>query len=186
MMNKPCVGASKGYDVVAMLGSGKAMSEKIGRSEFLKAVALTAVAAGALTLSPVGVARAQEKAASKNEWEAALGKVKDLNEKAPVLVKAQFKDADGNLMEEEKVFVRWDKINKNTGRWVVLSAFCTHLKCVLEYSADDDAFLCPCHGSQFDLEGTALKRPAKSPLPDYSDLVEERDGQLILKREATK
>jgi Rieske Fe-S protein len=156
------------------------MSDKIGRCEFLKAAALTAVAASAFTFNPLAAARAEEDAA----WEAVLGKVKDLNEKAPTLVKAQFKDADGNVMEEEKVFVRWDQINKNAGRWIVLSAFCTHLKCVVEYDAEVSGFNCPCHGSQYDLEGVVLKRPAKHPLPDYSELTEERDGDLILKREA--
>jgi Rieske Fe-S protein len=155
------------------------MSELIDRSEFLKATALLA-AAGAIALNGAGPVLAQAQG-----WEANLGKVKDLNEKEPVLVKAQFKNAEGELMDEEKVYVRWEKINKSVGRWVILSAFCTHLKCVIEYSSTDSCFQCPCHGSQFDLEGGVINRPAKQPLADYSEQAEERDGSLFLKRDAS-
>ena len=155
------------------------MSDSINRGEFLKAAMLLS-ATGAATLGGVRSAKAQE---HNTFWEASLGEIKDINEKEPVLVKAKFFDADGLLMEEEKVFVRWERVNKNVGRWIVLSALCTHLKCVIEYADSEGIFQCPCHGSQFDLEGAVINRPAKKPLTDYSELVEERDGKLILKRE---
>ncbi len=123
-------------------------------------------------------------------WEAELGKVKDLNEKEPTLVKAVFRDDDGVVMDVEKVFVRWERINRDTGRWVVLSAICTYLKCLLEYEESDQCFHCPCFESVFDLEGHVLRGKAKDDLPDYSDLVEEReipksdDKMLVLTREA--
>lgn len=123
-------------------------------------------------------------------WEAELGKVKDLNEKEPTLVKAVFRDDDGVVMDVEKIFVRWERINSDTGRWVVLSAICTYLKCLLEYDESDQCFHCPCFESVFDLEGHVLRGKAKDDLPDYSDLVEEReipksdDKLLVLTREA--
>ncbi len=155
------------------------MSDTFNRCEFIKATALLA-SAGALVLGGARVAHGQQ-----TGWEANLGKIKELNEKAPVLVKAKFMDSDGQLMEEKKVYVRWEKVNKNAGRWIVLSAFCTHLKCVIEYDESEELFQCPCHGSQFDLDGGVINRPAKHPLADYSELVEERGEDLILKRETS-
>ena len=39
-----------------------------------------------------------------------------------------------------------------------LSATCTHLGCVIQ--ADDQGFLCPCHGSRYDKDGSVLYGPA--------------------------
>lgn len=44
----------------------------------------------------------------------------------------------------------------------VLSIACTHLGCVL--NVENDKFICPCHGSMFDLAGNVIKGPALKPL----------------------
>lgn len=116
-------------------------------------------------------------------WIAELGDADDLCCDVPVLVKAVFRDADGNLMDIEKVFVRRERINKKAARWVVLSAICTYLKCLLEYSEDDGIFRCPCYGCEYDLDGKVLKKPTKKDLPDYSDDVIQEDGAVKLKRQ---
>ena len=41
---------------------------------------------------------------------------------------------------------------------------CTHMGCIPNLSAAGDRFLCPCHGSVFDLDGNVLKGPAPEPL----------------------
>lgn len=155
---------------------------KTDRREFIKRSALTTAVVAAGTTLVGRNALAQDDKQEQTYWVAVLGKVKDLNEKEPVLVKAEFKDADGTVVAEEKIFVRWERINREAGRWVVLSAICQHLKCKVDYSHEEQKFICPCHGSQYDLEGRVLKRPTKKPLPDYSDMVEEEDGKLVLKR----
>lgn len=45
---------------------------------------------------------------------------------------------------------------------------CTHRQCVVAYSANDRKIKCPCHGSQFDLEGRAIHGPASRPLQTYA------------------
>jgi cytochrome b6-f complex iron-sulfur subunit len=152
------------------------MDGKTNRREFLGTSALIALGAVAATQIPFGVVQAQD-----TDWVATLGKVKDLNEKDPVLVKAQFKDTDGNVVGEDKLFVRWQKAGKS-GHWVVLSSICTHLKCKVEFDSAEDKFHCPCHGSEYDLDGAVLKKPAKKDLTDYSEDVYEKDGLLMLKR----
>ncbi|GEM_PF-2205676 len=116
-------------------------------------------------------------------WIAELGDADDLCCDEPVLVKAVFRDAEGNLMDIEKVFVRRERINKQTARWVVLSAICTYLKCLLEYIPEDQVFRCPCYGCEFDLDGKVISKPAKTDLPDYSDDVILEDGTVKLKRQ---
>lgn len=147
------------------------MRTAITRRSFLGA---GAAVAGTLAVSRIALA-APDKAA---DGCAVLGKAQELHEKDPQLVNAQFKDGDGKVVAEKKVYVRWDGGNK---KWVVLSAICTHLKCKIDYKSDEGIFRCPCHKSEFELDGTVLKKPAKKDLPDYSDLAYEDGDNLMLK-----
>jgi glycine/D-amino acid oxidase-like deaminating enzyme/nitrite reductase/ring-hydroxylating ferredoxin subunit len=45
-----------------------------------------------------------------------------------------------------------------------LSAACTHLGCHLHWNSLEQCWDCPCHGSHFGIDGTALNGPAVSPL----------------------
>jgi len=54
------------------------------------------------------------------------------------------------------------------GRYFALSSTCTHLGCDVDYGVDSHRIICPCHGSEFDLEGRNLKGPARRPLRHYS------------------
>ncbi|MCB1218519.1 Rieske 2Fe-2S domain-containing protein [bacterium] len=169
------------------------------RRDFLQKAGLLVAGASLLDIARSSTALAQEPgkddepkdkqpsqkeidAAAKGEWIAVLGKVKDLNEKEPVLVKAVFLDSLGNEQGDEKIFVRWVKINEDTGRWIIKGATCTHLKCTIEFTPGADRFVCPCHGSEYDLEGEVLKRPSRKPLKDYSEHSFEDGGMLKLRR----
>jgi Rieske Fe-S protein len=44
------------------------------------------------------------------------------------------------------------------------AASCTHLGCVVHWNSLEQCWDCPCHGSQFAPDGTALNGPAVSPL----------------------
>lgn len=44
------------------------------------------------------------------------------------------------------------------------SAVCTHLGCHVHWNSLERCWDCPCHGSQFDIDGTALNAPAVAPL----------------------
>ena len=45
-----------------------------------------------------------------------------------------------------------------------LNAICTHLGCVVPWSAADNKFMCPCHGSQYNSDGGVVRGPAPLPL----------------------
>jgi cytochrome b6-f complex iron-sulfur subunit len=45
-----------------------------------------------------------------------------------------------------------------------LNAVCTHLGCVVPWSAPNNKFMCPCHGSQYSPDGAVVRGPAPLPL----------------------
>jgi nitrite reductase/ring-hydroxylating ferredoxin subunit len=50
------------------------------------------------------------------------------------------------------------------GKLHLRSASCTHLGCVVHWNSLEQCWDCPCHGSQFAPDGTALNGPAVSAL----------------------
>lgn len=58
---------------------------------------------------------------------------------------------------------------------------CTHQGCTVGWQADQKAFVCPCHGSKFGIDGTVLNGPATEPLSTYEAKVE---GDLVLVKES--
>lgn len=52
------------------------------------------------------------------------------------------------------------------GSFIALSRTCTHLGCSVPWDDKQQKFICPCHGSTFDLAGRVLTPPALRPL-DY-------------------
>jgi len=46
-----------------------------------------------------------------------------------------------------------------------LSAACTHMGCLLSWLDSAGSFLCPCHGAQYNVDGTVLSGVARQPLP---------------------
>lgn len=62
-----------------------------------------------------------------------------------------------------------------------VNLLCTHQTCLLEPSNPLDRFICPCHGSQFDLTGAVLKGPASKSLQWYELSLNEL-GQVLVDR----
>jgi len=59
------------------------------------------------------------------------------------------------------------------GGFLALSAKCTHLGCIVNWTPGKDEFICPCHSSIFDLKGSVVKSPAPRPLEIYRVVLEE-------------
>ena len=49
-----------------------------------------------------------------------------------------------------------------------LSSICTHQSCqITGFDTGSEQFICPCHGSRFDVNGKVTQGPAGSPLTKY-------------------
>ena len=62
--------------------------------------------------------------------------------------------------------------------FIAYALYCTHLGCPVHWIADAKIFLCPCHGSVFNADGTVAGGPAPQPLFHYD--VRVRDGNVEL------
>lgn len=58
-------------------------------------------------------------------------------------------------------------------------ARCTHLGCTPRWIVERDRFECPCHGSNFNIEGDVIAGPAPKPLYRLGISVTQ-DGQLLV------
>ena len=63
-------------------------------------------------------------------------------------------------------------LNRENGI-TVLSIACTHLGCIL--NVENDKFICPCHGSMFELNGSVIKGPALKPLKHIKYTIENNN-----------
>jgi cytochrome b6-f complex iron-sulfur subunit len=50
------------------------------------------------------------------------------------------------------------------GGFMALSSKCTHLGCAVPWNKVQQKFICPCHASQFDIQGNVLSSPAPRAL----------------------
>jgi len=60
-----------------------------------------------------------------------------------------------------------------------LSTVCPHLGCVLRWLPDERRFHCPCHGSQFELDGQVLNGPARTDLR-VLEIGSDAQGRLLV------
>jgi menaquinol-cytochrome c reductase iron-sulfur subunit len=81
----------------------------------------------------------------------------------------------------------WKAVTEKKTAWVVkeadnkIVAFgpqCTHLGCAYHWEAEAGQFICPCHGSDFSLEGKVLAGPAPRPLDRYVTKIEDNRLQI--------
>lgn len=66
--------------------------------------------------------------------------------------------------------------SKNT---YVFENTCPHLHCPLVWSADEDAWNCPCHNSQFTPQGEVVRGPARQDLRRLEASVD--NGEITLR-----
>ena len=63
------------------------------------------------------------------------------------------------------------------GKTKVLSSHCTHLGCTINQTVNGH-LVCPCHGSEYDLQGNVIKGPAYKKLETLSSKITQ-DGEHI-------
>jgi cytochrome b6-f complex iron-sulfur subunit len=56
----------------------------------------------------------------------------------------------------------------NPNKLIAVNPKCTHQGCDVKWSSGDKKYECPCHGANFDADGTVLNGPATKPLTAYT------------------
>ncbi len=67
---------------------------------------------------------------------------------------------------------------------VALYKVCTHLGCLYNWVDENGIFRCPCHGSQFQLDGTYIRGPAPRSLDRFVVRVLDEQGNEVTMTDA--
>jgi cytochrome b6-f complex iron-sulfur subunit len=95
--------------------------------------------------------------------------------------------AVGEVSERFKRSHRLILVRELTG-FYALRSVCTHLGCVPAWSAGQQKFKCPCHGSGFHRDGVNFEGPAPRPLERLAISLDDEknivvDTAVVLRRE---
>lgn len=69
-------------------------------------------------------------------------------------------------------------IKRSEGQVTVFSPLCPHLGCGYRWEETEQKFMCPCHGSVYDVTGNVLGGPAPRPLDVLPSKVD--NGRLLV------
>ena len=61
---------------------------------------------------------------------------------------------------------------------LLLNSRCTHLACTVNWSENDQVYLCPCHDAKFSKQGDVLGGPPPRPLDRFTEFRVSDDGIL--------
>lgn len=92
------------------------------------------------------------------------------DEKENLQLKEQFDAGDINSFQPNSVTIfrgnRFYIVRLADGGFMALSLRCTHLGCSINWEEEKQRFICPCHASAFEINGSVKNPPAPSAL-DY-------------------
>lgn len=78
------------------------------------------------------------------------------------------------FLESNRIWVR-----KDPGEIFVIKAVCTHLGCTPDWMPQQNIFHCPCHGSEYDIDGINFAGPAPRPM-DRCFLQLQPNGTILV------
>jgi cytochrome b6-f complex iron-sulfur subunit len=138
----------------------------MNRRNFLNWVGIGMIASSL----PVAIAACSSKETKQNtsesqEWQE-IGKSSQLDQNGKLLAK--------NTSVGEVLVVK----SSLTNNLIAVKPICTHAGCTVEWKSDTDKFVCPCHGSEFGIDGKVQTAPATTPLETYAVKI-EGDAVLI-------
>lgn len=151
------------------------MSGKLSRRDFIKRSAVGVIAGGAI-LSTMNV-EAFAKTAAANK--AVFRKSGD-----DLVVKLADNTALGKTGGSVKVNDEIMLIRKSETEFLAVKTICTHKGCDVEL--EGDKFVCPCHGSEFTMDGKVTQGPAKTNLKTFETIFDSDKGTVTIKTEATE
>jgi cytochrome b6-f complex iron-sulfur subunit len=70
-------------------------------------------------------------------------------------------------------------LSNSGGGLMALYKVCTHLGCLYAWDNQENKFICPCHGSQFEKDGDYIQGPAPRALDRFVVQVITPDGDVV-------
>lgn len=64
------------------------------------------------------------------------------------------------------------------GGFLAMSGKCTHLGCAVPWDKEKKKFICPCHASQFDINGNVISSPAPRALDLFKITIVNKEIQV--------
>lgn len=104
------------------------------------------------------------------------GDISQLTPGQPVELSFQQETLDGWRLETNKK-TAW-VVKGADNKVIAFGPQCTHLGCAYHFEAAMNQFVCPCHGSDFALDGKVLAGPAPRPLDRYVTKIENNRLQI--------
>ncbi|HMT12522.1 MAG TPA: ubiquinol-cytochrome c reductase iron-sulfur subunit [Ignavibacteria bacterium] len=145
------------------------MSDKISRRDFIKRSAVGVIAGGAILSSLDLTALANSPAARgvfKNAGDDTVVKLADNS--------ALTKVGGSVKISDEMMLIR-----KSESTFITVRTICTHKGCDVEL--EGDKFVCPCHGSEFTIDGTVTQGPATKNLKIFETIFDSGNGTVTIK-----
>jgi nitrite reductase/ring-hydroxylating ferredoxin subunit len=71
-------------------------------------------------------------------------------------------------------------VRKSMGTFITVDIKCTHKGCDIGYDAENTCFLCPCHDSRFELDGSVKNGPAEKPITAYRTLFNDEAQEVTI------
>jgi menaquinol-cytochrome c reductase iron-sulfur subunit len=127
--------------------------------------ALGALISGGLGLPAAGYLLVPGRSRGGSEW-IEVGPAVQFQPRAPEEIVFRRNRVDGWKVTSEKSTAWVVKLSDT--EVIALAPQCTHLGCAYSFDEKKGEFLCPCHTSNFSLEGKVLHGPAPRPLDRYS------------------
>lgn len=88
---------------------------------------------------------------------------------------AALSKAGGTVKVSDEIML----IRKSDTEFLAVKTICTHKGCDVEL--EGDKFICPCHGSEFSLDGKVQTGPAKTDLKTYETTFDSEKGTVTIK-----
>jgi len=79
---------------------------------------------------------------------------------------------------------RFYLVRLSEGGFLAIYRRCTHLGCAVPFDPAIGQFVCPCHGSEFTMDGDVLNEPAPRPLDLFALSINEA-GEIVVDTSAS-
>ena len=145
------------------------MSDKISRRDFIKRSAVGVIAGGAILSSLDLTALANSPAARgviRNAGDDTVVKLADNSALTKV---------GGSVKISDEIML----IRKSESTFIAVRTICTHKGCDVEL--EGDKFVCPCHGSEFTVDGVVTQGPATKNLKIFETIFDSGNGTVTIK-----